>query len=392
MKNKAFTLVELLAIIVIIGILSLIVVPNIMKTIERASQKAYDTQIAEIENLTKRWASKNTDKLDENHLNNTYITLTVLKKEKYIEQVKIKNPKTEDIISGCVEISYDFDISGYKYKFIESSEPEANACDNYDGYIYTYNTKSKLVKKENHILDTAYNIVYNNNENNIKVIGNTENGLYDMDSEYVFRGNDVNNYVQFGSNKDVWRIISMDKTNNTLKVIRKLPIATNAWDSNGGIDFENATINVDKLNDYYNSTSSSIANILSKINAKNVLYVGSIDVVDNLDTVASKETSKEIVSKLSLMSISDYMKASFNCSDFNKDLCKQNNYLYDMINGSSTWTINNNGSQIWYVTQDGNIELANSSKLYSIYPVITLNSNITITDGVGTLVSPYVIE
>ena len=74
MKKDGFTLVELLSTIVIIGVVSIIAIPSVINSIQKAKQKAYDTQMSEIIAAAKKWSSNNTDKLDEYHLNNTYIT------------------------------------------------------------------------------------------------------------------------------------------------------------------------------------------------------------------------------------------------------------------------------------------------------------------------------
>ena len=59
MNNKAFTLVELLAVIIILGLLVTITVPNIMNAIDISREKSYNSQVEEIEKAAERWAVDN---------------------------------------------------------------------------------------------------------------------------------------------------------------------------------------------------------------------------------------------------------------------------------------------------------------------------------------------
>ena len=59
MKNKAFTLIELLAVIVILGLLATITTPNIINAINVSREKTYSRQISLIEEAAERWAVDN---------------------------------------------------------------------------------------------------------------------------------------------------------------------------------------------------------------------------------------------------------------------------------------------------------------------------------------------
>lgn len=398
MKNRGFTLVELLAVIVIIGVVSLIVFPNIMSSLSKSREKAYDTQKNEIIAMAKKWATNNMDKLDEYHLNNTYITFSVLKEEGYMAKNKIKNPKNREEMIGCIEISYNNTNNSYDYNYYDSDytgdylTDEANACDDKIGYIYTYKDGELDINKDNAIT-IAYDKIYDDNVSSIKVVGQTDNGLYDMGDDYVFRGSDVSNYVKFKSHNDVWRIMSLNKKNKTMKLIKNSSIGENEWDSNGNIKFENSTVKTDKLDEEFNKDTSSISKIANKININSVFNVGGVDVIDNFDVISSKENIENINHKIGLMTISEYLMSSTTCDSFDATSCSSNNYIYDIIKSGSAWTINNNSNQIWYIATDGNIYVSAPNGVYkNYYPVIELNSNISITDGLGTNASPYIIE
>lgn len=388
MKNKGFTLVELLSIIVLLGIISLIVYPTITKSLEKARNNAYNTQIAEIKTMAKNWATKNMDKLDEYHLNNTYITFSVLKNEGYMRKGNVDNPKTKEKMVGCIEIAYNTDNNSYSYELeeVDNKISEENACDGKIGYIYTYENNAIKENKEN-ISTLAYDEVYKSNV--IRAVGDTDDGLYDIENDYIFKGVNINNNVNFGGEK--WRIVSLNKENKTIKLIKETSIGDNVWDNNNNIQYQNSTVKTDKLDILFDTTSSSVNKKSDKIKKDAIYNVGLVDTVDNYDTIISKETSETINYKIGLINISDYMAASTTCSDYN-DNCKENNYIFNLFSGKSAWTINNNGSGIWNINADGAVVNSSSNELKSYFPVIILNSNITIKEGIGTSTSPYVIE
>ena len=388
MKNKGFTLVELLSIIVLLGIISLIVYPTITKSLEKARNNAYNTQIAEIKTMAKNWATKNMDKLDEYHLNNTYITFSVLKNEGYMRKGNVDNPKTKEKMVGCIEIAYNTDNNSYSYELeeVDNKISEENACDGKIGYIYTYENNTIKENKEN-ISTLAYDEIYKSNV--IKAVGDTDDGLYDIENDYIFKGVNINNNVNFGGEK--WRIVSLNKENKTIKLIKETSIGDNVWDNNNNIQYQNSTVKTDKLDILFDTTSSSVNKKSDKIKKDAIYNVGLVDTVDNYDTIISKETSETINYKIGLINISDYMAASTTCSDYN-DNCKENNYIFNLFSGKSAWTINNNGSGIWNINADGAVVNSSPNELKSYFPVIILNSNITIKEGIGTSTSPYVIE
>lgn len=388
MKNKGFTLVELLSIIVLLGIISLIVYPTITKSLEKARNNAYNTQIAEIKTMAKNWATKNMDKLDEYHLNNTYITFSVLKNEGYMRKGNVDNPKTKEKMVGCIEIAYNTDNNSYSYELeeVDNKISEENACDGKIGYIYTYENNTIKENKEN-ISTLAYDEIYKSNV--IRTVGDTDDGLYDIENDYIFKGVNINNNVNFGGEK--WRIVSLNKENKTIKLIKETSIGDNVWDNNNNIQYQNSTVKTDKLDILFDTTSSSVNKKSDKIKKDAIYNVGLVDTVDNYDTIISKETSETINYKIGLINISDYMAASTTCSDYN-DNCKENNYIFNLFSGKSAWTINNNGSGIWNINADGAVVNSSSNELKSYFPVIILNSNITIKEGIGTSTSPYVIE
>ncbi len=98
MKNKAFTLVELLAVITILALLALIALPAISKQMGNSKETLYNAQIKSIEESAKAWGADNLFKLPED---DTCITVTLgyLKDLGYIDST-VTNPKNNEEFSN----------------------------------------------------------------------------------------------------------------------------------------------------------------------------------------------------------------------------------------------------------------------------------------------------
>lgn len=130
MKQKGFTLVELLAVIIILGIIALIVVPIVNDTLKEQREKLYEKQINTIEEAVEGWGAVNTDKLPNAGDPTYYIKLEDLVEQGFLKNGDIKDPRTNDIMTGCVSISFDSDYNQYVYDYINpTDESYAGQCD-----------------------------------------------------------------------------------------------------------------------------------------------------------------------------------------------------------------------------------------------------------------------
>ena len=101
-----------------------------------------------------------------------------------------------------------------------------------------------------------------------------ESGLYETQNGYIFKGNKVNNYINFYGN--VYRIMSID-ANGILKLVKNEPEATNRiWDNKFNVEtnrssgkniYKDSVILEFLLNDYFNAKK-----INSKARAQIVAY------------------------------------------------------------------------------------------------------------------------
>ena len=117
MRKNAFTLIELLGVIVILGIIGMITVPLVQRIVIENTEKAYNEQVTSFEKAAKNWANSNIYGLKKCNTNTCenldVVTLKTLKDEGFLENRDIKNPKTDEIFNGGVIIS----LKNGKYKF-----------------------------------------------------------------------------------------------------------------------------------------------------------------------------------------------------------------------------------------------------------------------------------
>ena len=102
-KKNGFTLVELLAVLVILSFILIATVPAVSGILSRNRQRLYRDQVDTILRVSKDWALKNSDLLPSDG-NTYYLTLGELAAEGLIESDEIYDPRTEERMRGCVLI------------------------------------------------------------------------------------------------------------------------------------------------------------------------------------------------------------------------------------------------------------------------------------------------
>ena len=125
MKKAGFTLVELMGVLIIIGVLSLIIIPVTTNLIKEQKEKQYNQQIAMIELASKNFGTDNLEVLPSVDQEYIYITLGQLKSMGYLDQ-NIVNPITEKEISNCARVKITKTGNIYTYEYEVESENEIN--------------------------------------------------------------------------------------------------------------------------------------------------------------------------------------------------------------------------------------------------------------------------
>lgn len=117
MKNKGFTLVELVAVLVILGVIATIITPVIQKTLKANKENVYNIMVDQIKDYTKDYLAKNTNQLPDNEGEISTIKFINLKKEGLL-QINIVNPITNNIISNESIVKVTKKNNNYTYEVV----------------------------------------------------------------------------------------------------------------------------------------------------------------------------------------------------------------------------------------------------------------------------------
>lgn len=346
----AIILIVLVVVIIILGLVSggsgLTSYKNIEKKMVEAAKKYY-------EDRENRLPSSVNEKVN--------VSLSVLVDGGYINEVKDPND-SETVCTGRVETTKTSD--DYLY------EAYLNCGDNYINKNLADDLILNLERDEN------------------------GNGLYQVGNEYIFKGDRVNNYLEF--NEELWRIVKIDSNKDIELLKSKKFDSYYVWDdrynieteTNEGINDYNISRIKDNLNEYFELTFSD--DLKSKIVQKD-FCVGKRE--EGLKIDNSIECTYKAKLYIGLITASEYFQASLdpNCKNFGEIQCENYNYFAD--DALSTWTITGSSkysNRVYYTSGDVWTAKANSQK--SVRPVIYLSSSVVFTGGNGTYEDPYIIK
>lgn len=345
MNKKGFTLIELIAVIVILSLIALIVFPAINSVIKDSKEKAYNEQIASIVKAAKQFSYEHSEVLPAEIEDATStLQLTCLtsgctlengKKVNggYINEDELIDPRnTSKTLDGVVEIKYNSNRYDYNYK-----ENNAVTAKNTTGNWLKKNASNKAVLKAN---------------NN------------------TYKGTSAGNYINFSGS--TWRILKINN-DNTIKIIKNTPAIKLAYDNNGVVDFEKSSINTYLNNTYYNSLSQKD-------------YIKPTTQCIGPGDNACKE---KFTANIGLLTTEEYVNASSdtNCSITNPSACVNGNFL---VTTEPEYTMNYNGNQVITIN-NGTLVSVNPNTILSIRPVVTLKEGTKITGGSGSDTNPYLI-
>ena len=331
MFKKGFTLVELLAVIVILAVIALIATPIVKKSIANSKNQALKETINSIERAAYNYGYQNDIGYDTNYKK---LTLDELISKGFLKG-DIINPVTNEKMNGCVLYRWNETNNQYEFKYNEE-------CPKYPESLI-----SLLLKQ------------YSPNNTKGLVKDSTNENLY----YYTGTKEEVtNNFLWYGGHQ--WRILDFDTSSKTLTLITQQPLAAvqpakSVWTTKEL--YESSFIN-SWLNDYFfNSFDESI-----KANILNTTF--NIGIYTDVDEITTEQ-------KVGLIDNDQFTRAGgVNCFLEIGDAF----YLGNRYNSTSILRIGTDGSLGGYTPN-----FARGTR------VVIKISDVTIIEGDGTLEYSY---
>ena len=225
MKNKGFTLVELLAVVAILMLLVTIVTPKVIKQLNTSEDVTQQEQINTLINIAKIYTNQNTEKLPENN-SISVITIQELKESGLINKSQILDPKTKEELTGCILIKDE--NNKYKYEYNEDNcnnlitvtfDPQGGQLDQISKNVIPNETYGILPTPTRE----GYTFMGWNGKNMFTglvkgVAINNVNGEMGSDakfaaSDYMIINTDLSNYFLSCLSSDLWSYVSFYNEN-----------------------------------------------------------------------------------------------------------------------------------------------------------------------------------
>ena len=436
-KRNAFTLIELLAVIVILAVILVIAIPRILDVIETSKKDSF----------------KNSAQLIADNAEKKKVSDKLLGKDEEITCKDVAKINDEDYASCTIS----FDSEG-------NAKVSITGKGKFDGLKITNGTKENAEVKE--ITKPTYGMKATEYITNLLEYdgeGLKKDNTSDQNIRYY--GADPNNYVSF--NNELWRIIGV--FGNNVKLIRNEKLGNLSWDSSessinrgyGVNEWSQADLknylntmyyegtSVTCYNEKNNQTTTCPANKLDETSKSlidnHTWNIGAIDKTDT--TIVNPETfaintvsfykaergttngkicngrdacndtvtrTTEWTGYIGLPYPTDYAYASsesdcetnMNAGDIDFDngifnmTCKKNNWMHHgttMEIEDATWFMSpvadpDFAANVWYVLGGGLTNDSCAAYPFSAFPTIYLKSNIIIESGKGTSSDPYILK
>lgn len=354
-KVILFSSIAFVMLLIIIIIVIVVKVVGIKISYEKLEEK--------LEMATYKYLSENPNELPNDTKPTVVVSADTLIENKYIKELK---------------------------KYVKDSSCTANVLVDYENNNYKYQT---YLTCNNFKTEKFADVIKNNNKRS-----QTGEGLYEMNNELVFRGDNPNNYISFAGR--IWRIVKIDK-NGVIKIIvtETEDDIYYLWDDRYNTEMESGTgINnfllsraFDNIKNLYDTELKSFEQFLVPYD----LCIGK-RLEESTDKSGNLECNEVIKDQyIGFLPIYDFLNASLDglCQSTTSLECQNYNYLTAMNN--KWWTITANMADtysVFYITYRGTVETDYASSSAENRYVVALNNDVLYESGSGTYNDPYKIR
>lgn len=347
-----------------IAFVMLLIIITIAIAVKLVGNKmSYEKLEDTIESATKKYLSENPSELPNETKPTVVISTNTLIEQKYLKELK---------------------------KYVKDSSCTANVLVDYESNSYKYQAYLTCNKfKTEKFID----VIKNNNK-----ISQTGEGLYEMNNELVFRGQNPNNYVYFADG--LWRIVKINHDGKINIILNtEKAIVNGVWDnrynterqSQRGINNFLLSRTFTNIKNFYNSYLINYASFLTTYD----LCVGK-RLASSTDKSGNLECNEKIENQyIGLLPIYDYMNASLDglCQLTTSRECQNYNYL--AVNKNKWWTMTadmKSTYEVFYVNTTGQVLSEDANVNAQNRFVVALKSDVLFAKGDGTYENPYTIR
>ena len=360
-RHNAFTLIELLAVIIILAIVALIATPIILNVIEDAKISAGKSEAQMILGGINNYCATEDVKYQ---LDNSYAKICT-------SDMDVDDVQTMVNLGNAEITSIKYNGSKLTELVIESNNHKFTLCPNGQFAIDNEECDGEIALVGDPIIEKAKELVYSNDA--CKTDGTT----YQYMGGCYSKGNPTNNYIWYSG--FLWRIMGINH-DGTVRLITDENVTAISWGASNTAENWDESYAKDWLNNYFYPRLKG-NNIIKEETWCSETTTSSSSARPTCTNNLSTETAK-----VGLLTLDEYNLAGGNSSYLN----------IGQVQRTMTPC---SGSLAWYVDYYGNAHYYDVSNPSGLRAVINVNSNVTITGGNGTLgatwssqAGPYILN
>lgn len=329
---------------------------------------------------------------------------------KYMDKHKKKLPKEDE----TAKVTLKTLISNNYIGTISAVDNSNVKC---DGYVEitkitdkenTYRYTPYITCGEYYVTKTIGDYIIDSETKNGTFNRTSDAGLYKIGDEYIFRGENVNNYLVLDEHP--YRIIKIDKDKQLQLISMERTDDSYVWDDRYNIekdtevginDFLKSRL-YDSLIDIYDSAEDENGyNLFSSTEKEYIIphdfCIGKRSLND-ANIYSGAECNQSISLKVGLISINEYARASIdsNCKSIYDKSCANYNYFNSLSDRNyfnyETLTAVADNTYEFLRVRYGEVETATTSYDNQLYPVIYINTKTIYSSGTGTAEDPYIVR